>query len=400
MDHLRAQVSASQTLLAEKLSLQRQLSAAEVELETERRASQRALAKEDGNQAHNAKIETQLESIQSELSKERRERQKAEREAQRVSSEFEGKKTILESRLDAFRNKLRMTKDQLKVTQDELQKSRASTTAIKHVHDKNATNFDVNLKNPKKRSLAQTDATIGTPGNSPAPKKSKRGSTIPGDKSLFSITPFLNRTGNIAPDTPEEEAPKTTDKVAGMNIKDVVIDDDDGEVSDIASPSGKPGRVVAKKIGVEKFSQEEHTELGPARPGKVNARKPARKTKLALALEQVVEEDTENQPVLATELVTNKSAIGSAALNEALDESTIVKKKRKVLSGGLGRTLFDEDDVAPSRGSNRSMFGGKSVPSLGRVGLMKTASRGGAGLASAFGGSFSPLKKDRKLAGL
>jgi hypothetical protein len=203
VEHLRSQVATNQTLLAEKLSLQRQLSTLQVELETEKRAARRLSVKSVGRIGQDDKSEAQIETLQAEVAKERKERQRAEREKQQLSSEFEGKKTVLESRLDAFRNKLRTTKEQFKEMQLELAQARETIkTQAAQRGTKNSTGTTVHAR---KRTIAQADddTAIGTPGILPATKRAKRGpSAVPGEKSTFSITPFLNRTTSIAPESP------------------------------------------------------------------------------------------------------------------------------------------------------------------------------------------------------
>ncbi|MCJ1434812.1 hypothetical protein MMC27_004182 [Xylographa pallens] len=405
LEHLKSQAAAHQSILAEKLSLQRQLSTAQVELENEKRATQRALSREESKQDRDAELEAQVDSLQAELAKERREREKVEREAQKVTSEFDGKKTILDSRLDAFRNKLRMTKEQLKETQEELQAARATTRAqigmgpgTEAILESIQTN-----RNPRKRSLAQldTDAAIGTPGILPAAKKSKRGSTLPGDKSTFSITPFLNRTTSIAPDSPPTEQPTIEREQEG-------VEDDDAQAtaaptSDV-SPSAHPATKIVKKEPKKNATTKRPAVLAAAKAAKSNNKSvTGRRLKIAPALEQVQEEDNdENLPPANQELIPANEHVtqpknNHVELNDrASEEPTFIKKKRKLLGGGLAKTLFDDDDGDLVKGSDRGLFGGaKGFGSFGRpLGNVKLGGRPGSS-ASGFG-AFSPLKKDKR----
>lgn len=402
VEHLRTQVASCQTLLAEKLSLQRQLSSAQVELENEKRATQRALSREEGKQEQDAKLEAQIDNLQAELAKERRERQKAERESQKVVAEFDSKKTILESRLDAFRNKLRMTKEQLKETQDELQTARTnartqSTLAMTAPVGETA-------RNTRKRSIAQldTDATIGTPGLLPAAKRNKRVSTLPGDKSTFSITPFLNRTTSVAPEGPDDVQP-SIEKGDEASGDENAVNEPVDPVAD--SPSAKPTKKATKKESkatTVPTKKSDGSALTAAKPGKANASKaPARKSaKVVPVLEQVDEEDghDENQPRATTTASAPSDAPASKppmrifeAGNRASEEPTFIKKKRKLLGGSLGKTLFDDEEGD----AGKVAFG-----TLGRgVGGVKLGARKGLGGGGGFG-AFSPLKRDRKVGGL
>lgn len=407
VEHLRTQAASCQNLLSEKLSMQRQLSSAQVELENEKRAIQRALSREEGKQEQDAKLEAQIDTLQAELAKERRERQKAERGSQKVVAEFDGKKTILESRLDAFRNKLRMTKEQLKETQDELQTARTnartqSTLAV------TTSAVGETGRNPRKRSIAQldNDATIGTPGLVPAAKRNKRGSTLPGDKSTFSITPFLNRTTSVAPESPDDVQPSIEEGGEADRDEDDVIEHEEADAAS-DSPSAKPTKKATKKVNrttsvpTKKSDGSVHTA---AKSGKSNAKAaPARKSaKIVPVLSQVQEEPTdENQDAAtASDFVPSDAPASKPAMrifeagNRASEEPTFIKKKRKLLGGGLGKTLFDDEDgEAP-----KAVFGGaRAFGTLGKgVGGVKLGAKKGLGGAGGFG-AFSPLKRDRKV---
>ena len=406
IEHLRSQAASCQNLLSEKLLLQRQLSAAQVELEMEKRATQRALTREEGKQEHDAKLEAQLDNLQAELAKERRDRQKAERESQKVITEFDGKKTILESRLDAFRNKLRMTKDQLKETQEELQAARATARA----QPGTMANIDITrdmARNSRKRSIAQldTDATIGTPGLMPAAKKNKRVSTVPGDKSTFSITPFLNRTASMAPESPVLEHP---------TIEHDEIDEEKDvhkEHADLPpeSPSVKPTKKVTTKEPKKAIPPKKPTGLSDASTAKANTRGvPVRKSKIAPALEKVQEEGNDENlppsnilPISSDEPVSKSLKAKVAEFSDrGSEEPTFIKKKRKLLGGGLGKTLFDDDEAEAPKGGESGLLGGaRGVGAFGRsIGTVKLGARTGAGASTSAFGAISPLKKDRKLA--
>ena len=395
LDHLRSQVASHETLLAEKLSLQRQLSTVQVELETEKRSTQRALAKESKSQAEYAKLESRVESLQADLAKERRERQKTEREAQKVSAELENKNTTLESRLDAFRNKLKTTKEQLKETQTALQRAEASAQAASSRAATSANPAASLARNPRKRAAVEIDADtmIGTPGDLPAAKRNKRASTLPGEKSTFSITPFLNRTASVAPESPasdhagrdgEDNEEPVDSPSAKSKPKAVPASDSVGKLK-----SAKP-TVQAKKPGI----------LETAKAGKGNSRPPlARKPKAAPTLEQVAEEENDENigSTAAPPKPTTSKSVPDDMTNEGLE---MKKKKRKLLGGGLGKTLFDEDDGDALKGDRGLVGGVRGFGTLARGGLggPKFGSRKALGASSSGFGAISPLKKDRKAA--
>ena len=396
LDHLRSQTATHQSLLAEKLSLQRQLSTVQVELETEKRSMQRVLATEDKLQAEDAKLESRLESLQANLAKEHRERQKVEREAQKLSREAENKRTTLESRLDAFRNKLKTTKEQLKETQTALLTAQASANAVSNRTSASNRPTTASAPNHRKRVAVQMDADtmIGTPGDMPASKRSKGGSTLPGEKSTFSITPFLNRTASVAPDSPPLEYPSSDSEENEEKSHRVTV----GNKLKAAAVGTAPESRMESDLSKRGAQGKKPGVLENANTSKINSRAPpARKPKAAPTLEKVAEEgNNENVTVAPTlhEPTTNQH-VSDDTINEGAD---MKKRKRKLLGGGLGKTLFDEDEGDALKGSRGLLGGVRGFGTLARVGLgrMDFGPRKAVGATNVTFGTISPLKKDMK----
>ena len=447
VEHLQSQLITFHSVLSEKLALERQLSTTQVELETERRALQRSrdghgqvrseeallrqqiadvrheleqertnavrAQREASNQyaelrSHSDALEErlrsalgkvevdatttgQMDTLREKLKQEEEEKKKMHRDSLRKAAEWESQRTILESKLDAFRTKLRSTKEQLKDTQGELQTAR--NTAISRPQ-KN-TSFDVLPRgvgntNVRKRgaSVLDEDATIGTPGNVPPPKRGKRMSTLVGDKSAFSITPFLNRTASIAPeeamrnDSPSDQSVMGTDKDVRPSIEDNGTELSPSAGVQTAKSRPAPSKAPSRKV------------LPAARPGQ------GRKRERPQALEQVAEEeqcDVESSGENGrTALASPEPTTGIARKPSALKFETIdpKKRKRRLIGNSFGGTLFDEDENdAPKPRGVTSLRAGKSMKSLGQVKLAQPS--GGTLKANNVFGGFSPLKKDR-----
>lgn len=357
------------------------------ELDGERKAAARAVKRADGN----AEADDQAEELRRELAKEKKERVKAEKAAQQAAAEFEAQKATLDDKLNQFRNKLRTTKEKLKETETELATTKASAPA-KPAARKTAA-ASVAKPNAKKRNAAQMEpdaSALGTPGDGPAAKRGRKAASGVGDKSTFSITPFLNRTASVAPDGSDNDDPA-------------------------ASPAAKKKLPLADKSNVQPLAA---------------AKKAQRKPKAAPALEMVTEEADEAGQENAA------AAINPAAMtlkiktktgDEPDNESAATKQKKKIRKsitdfttfnsepeqvkkkrtlGGLGKTLFDEEEDAgaPTKTlPGRGMFGMKGFGGFGAVGSKKGGILGGARpgstLLTAMDGSgfqFSPLKKSRR----
>ena len=366
-----------------------------MELETERRATQRTLAKEGKSQAEDAKLESRVESLQADLAKERRERQRIEFEAQKASTELENKNTALESRLDAFRNKLKTTKDQLKGMQTALQKAETSAIAAsgRTVASPNPT-IPVS-RNPRKRAAVEMDADtmIGTPGDLPAAKRNKKSSTLPGEKSMFSVTPFLNRTVSVVPGSHASE----------------IGEEEGGDNEELPTSPSRTSRTKAPVASELRGKGKSASSTVPAnKPGTLETAKaskaisrplPGRKPKAAPILEKVAEEEHDKNQVPTAALI--KPTASESVPDETINDGTEMKrKKRKLLGGGLGKTLFDEDEGEALKGDKGIIGGIRGFGTLARGGLggTKFLPRTVLGASASGFGAISPLKKDRKAA--
>lgn len=383
LDHLQSQVASNRSLLAEKLSLEHQVTTLQLELETEKRSMQRILVRDGKARAEDAKLESQLQAIQAELNRERRERTKVERESQEASHVCEAQKTTLESRQDSFRSKLQATKDSLKEAQQELHNARSTTASKGHER----TDSKTAATNARKRTATQmlSDSMIGTPGDMTDDRRTKRMSTLPGDKSTFSITPYLNRTASVAPESPTESAVQSLDAPATVGASSTVQN------------AAKTATKVLPAILLEKSRNVDPRTTDPSKNGKGTAKvAPGRnKLKPALLLEQVVEEEADEHQ---HGLNNPSRPVGPTADDDTTiggDEAT-KKKKRKLFRGGLSKTLFDEDDHEPGKpGPGARAFGSLNKGSF--VGSKSRPLRTAPAAASIGFGAFSPLKRNRQI---
>ena len=187
-DHLRANTINYETLQAEKLSLQRELNSVRVELETEKRALQRALSRDEARVASEERSRASLEVLEAELEKERISRQRQEMEARMYREESDAQRNLLESKIESLRDKLKMARVQMKNAQQ----------APMSIGSKLLQPAEVLIsENARKRKRPETDGStlFEDTEYTRASKETTRTSTFPGDKSLFSMTPFLNKTG-------------------------------------------------------------------------------------------------------------------------------------------------------------------------------------------------------------
>ncbi|OHW99750.1 Rossmann-fold NAD(+)-binding protein [Colletotrichum incanum] len=470
LEHLRSQVAHQQNAIAEKLELERQLNMAEVELAAEKRAREQQAAQTEGDRKtedelrrklkdaekkltaekrekeqlqeeleaavsaakagqENTKVERELTKRLQELEKtllaEKREKEKIRKEGEVALSEAQAQNEMLEQRLDTVKTKLRNTQEELKAVRAELVARPVPAPTAQPAARAGGAKAQVGRKR-RVEELSINDMSIGTPeeitrGRRPAKKKGLE-QTLLGEKSLFSITPFLAKS-------------KT------LHVEDAVAEEDDeqneADVSYIplAHQSHSQSQEVEVEAEVEPEAEAEAEEVEEAevpeeKPTKSTkaksktktegeAKKPRGRPKKALAeaspnmpvqvapaavskpsakasspLEQVPEEpETEQQEEEVVPKATGpgkKAALPAATAVGGGDHET-KKKKRKL--GGDSATLFDDDDgeVAPAaakRPGKAAMGAGKA---LGKTHLSTVRNAGAFGKKT-----FSPLKKDRR----
>ena len=398
VEYLRSQMASQHSLLADKSSLQRQLGTCQVELETERNSIQRLLAREDRLKTQDSLHESRLQDLQAELATEKLERQKAERQAQQESTEWENQIIILESRAKTFKNKFKATYEKLQEEQQKKFNSATSTIANANSAIAAGGGREAASKNPGKRKVASLDSDkeIGTPGVLLALKKSKRASTLPGDKSMFSITPFLNRTGSLAPASPISGR---SDSGEDERSDRAVAHPDAPQYPNEGSPATEPREILPIPSTSEDARVSTTKCLGRVRPGKVGVGAvPKRKKPLNVPhLEQVPEEgNNEEGGTFNTARPKVVDDVHTGSSNS--DDINLKKRKRKFLKGFPAGTIFDEDEEEVSKGGRGPLRGVRDFRALGRAKLdgARLCDRAQSSQAKEEFGAFSPLKRDRK----
>ncbi len=440
LDHLKSQSSTSQKLLSEKLALQRDVSSLQVELETEKRAVQRIKAREQSSSredsALTAEIDTlrkeltkaqrdvlksssareestaeidnlrkdlakaqrdaqkqasrdesasigEIETLRKDLTKAQRDSQKTERESRKKLTEWETEKEVLEGKLDAFRNRLRSTKEQLHDAQQEIEEMQAAKMAQSAEMTK-ARITGTAAANPRKRNVAKfdPDMTIGTPGNGGPASKKPRVSVNVGDKSTFSMTPFLNRTLSMLPESPDDEdGPQKKEEKQGSQQVDGASDETD------QAPKAKITNAKQNKPAAAKSTTASIAKAKAPKPLKETTNAKANSTMKKPQLPQLLEENSDMDSDQegggqSGESVNKENTDDASSMTKSLTEPS--KTKNPVPK----RTnIFDEENSAPLP-RIRSLGGGGG---LGRINLKAKPVGKAKTLAE-----FSPLKKDRR----
>ncbi|KAK1674827.1 hypothetical protein BDP55DRAFT_583979 [Colletotrichum godetiae] len=453
LEHLRSQVAHQQNVIAEKLELERQLNMAEVELAAEKRAREQQTAQAEGDKSAEDELRHRLkdaekkltterrekEQLQEELetavsaakagqankkaerestqkmqemekmlSVERREREKLRKEHDMALSEAQTQNEMLEQRLDTVKSKLRNAQEELKAVRAELVARPAAIPSAQLP----ARAGGVKTQAGKKRrveEVSMNDMSLGTPeditrGRRPAKKKGLE-QTMLGEKSLFSITPFLAKSKTLNVDAVAEE-----DEEADVSYIPLSHQSQSQEVEVTAGADVEIEDAPELEEQEESADKSALTKTTKAKPKSKNdgeSKKPRGRPKKALT------ETSPNMPVQGVSSAVNKPhTTSNAPLEQVLEEPDAdepenvapekvvaagkgeqeVKKKKRRL-GGESATLFDDDDgeVPPAATKRPGKVGMGAGRALGKTHLSMVRNAGAFGKKS-----FSPLKKDRR----
>ncbi|KAI1756311.1 hypothetical protein F4782DRAFT_328106 [Xylaria castorea] len=408
--------------------LQRQLREEKEErekLDEELQNAQRAPKKSQQIIDHNSavtELRTQLEDSEEKLAMLQEKNDKRYQELETAMTELEGRNEQLERKLEKARIKYRGVQEELKKTQTELQKAQQQHARLSSHED--TTKLGAKPQAFRKRKVQETSAgdfthiEIQTPSADDATKarravkKTTFEPTLVGEKSAFSITPFLHRTKNTSM---SEEASNVDEGVLEDSIlgpqsgselpepemirtdeSSTTINSNETGSATMAPPETEKPQMMPKSRGRPK------KVLGDAPSAKKNAlaqKAPKKILKSKSNLEKVPEAAESGQQENHTEPGETEPAEKTATVkfnlvpshdesnNSSLNGEVPKKKKRKVL--GSTKTLFDEDDGEAAAAAKK--------PAKIQLGAKRTKAPLGAKV-NAFAGvaSFSPLKRNRR----
>ncbi|KAJ9483793.1 hypothetical protein VN97_g9607 [Penicillium thymicola] len=373
LERFKAQNASYQVIISEKHEMERQINSLELQLDNEKHAHERTQAKGSQQLTEITQLSARVEELRNELAGELRAKQQQERDNHRQNSTWANQRATFEGKIDSLKQQLRSTKDKLQEAQIEIQQRRSLKSHAGN--DSEPSSRTVPLQRPGPSGHA--GVTIATPGAVRVQEKLKRDSAMPGDKSAFSITPFLNRTGAPA------DSPMSS------------VGDEDDILGDTDTPRGSLGKQStfgeSKRMGSALRRQLSPTE----------DRIPSTKFTKSRAREGAI-------PVSAAENEVKKPihrldhrvpATETDELHEQFEHEQARPKKRK-LGGQRDRSLFDEEDEEEPQLNKK--FGRKLAIGNGRASTLGSRPQPGTtslpralGLGAAPMG-FSPLKKDRR----
>src|SRR5690606_20200154 len=138
---LRAAQETAKANLAEKLSLQRQLTNVQLELENERKANKRSAASATEGADTEKKLKKEVQDLKQSLNKETRAREKADTATNKMKDDYETRIQVMQSKLEATNRKLEALKKKPVPTTPAKSLKRPSSIAISEL--------DQSAKRPK-----------------------------------------------------------------------------------------------------------------------------------------------------------------------------------------------------------------------------------------------------------
>ncbi|RYC53764.1 hypothetical protein CHU98_g12445 [Xylaria longipes] len=391
------------------------------ELQNAERASKKLQQTTARNSAE-AELRAQLEESEKNFAMLQEENDRRQQEIQTAMTKLEGRNEQLEKKLEKVRIKYRGLQEELKTTQTELRK--AQQQQVRSSSHEDTTRLGAKTQAFRKRKAQETSVgdftniEIQTPSAEDAMKarravkKPAFEPTLVGEKSVFSITPFLNRSKNSS----------MSEEASNVDYEGVLEDSILGPQSDLELPEPEPTHTAEPSATTNSNETKPVTMAPPdtekphvvpkarGRPKKVLGDAPsARKNALAqkapkkilkskTSLEKVPKAAESGQQENNTEAGETEPAEKTATVkfnlvpsqeesnDSSLNGEVPKKKKRKVL--GSTKTLFDEDDAEPPAAKK---------PAKVQLGAKRTKAPLGAKI-NAFAGvaSFSPLKRNRR----
>lgn len=334
-----------------------------MQLGDEKHAHQRTLAKVSQQATEITNLFGQIEELRKELAAEQRAKQQQERESHQQNAGWESQRGVLEGKVESLNKQLWSSKAKLQEVQAMVGQRGSFKVPTANGSESTRT---VPLQRPgptdRPRPSAHAGLEIATPGAVRVQGKTKKDLALPGDKSAFSITPFLNRTG--AP----SDSPTSS----------LVGEDDIGHDGAADAPTPLEALKGNRKGEPKRIGSALRRQISPEqdRNPLVKASKPkAREGKTAVAAPSKEKIAVNRQDRKALDIEEDE-------LYDNFAEEQAKPKKRK-LGGQRDRSLF-EDDEEPNLFNTGGRKG--SILSKGPVNSTKFGAPMG----------FSPLKRDRK----
>ncbi|KJK89758.1 hypothetical protein H633G_06375 [Metarhizium anisopliae BRIP 53284] len=385
LEHLQSQLTSFQATVAERNDLRRQLDSLEVELENEKRSKLRLQSRDDD--AATTELKSRLEKAEQKLAAEKREREKMKKEHERELASANAENERLEERISDLKEKSKALQSELKGVKEQLEDAQSELVCDKpHVLPRGgeekprkavALTADVGKKRRAAAEMNFESITIQTPGNDivarerPTRKRGADKSTV-GEKSAFSVTPFLNRNKSLTDESGQESSHDVSAEADPDPVPDEPADHGPpSESEDEEEPAPKPKVSFKSTVSFKSPAKPKKTRgrppkaapapLAESTPAKTNRVMKTRGTPKVKSIPDISVEksadnststDQENVPIAASKKATS-------VLQSKAPEGEVKKKKRKrtrtVLGGGVRNAFAAGSSFSPLKRDRRGV---------------------------------------------
>ncbi|KAK0709410.1 hypothetical protein B0T26DRAFT_742859 [Lasiosphaeria miniovina] len=445
------------TELREELDQLRQnLAETEKALAAEKRAAQQK-AKDQASGTLStpgevAQLQETAASIEKQLAAEKKDKARLQKQSEQALAEVEAQQEASDEKLEKTKAKLREAQEDLKKCRADLEKAREHSVTIPAVKTTTVPTKKPAVRVPAKKKkrgvdeMSIDDNILLTPSNKDDRLKrplKKRGfdPSVVGEKSTFSITPFLNKTINISDLSPKAGRDETTralpffqfrgqeetTTVVSMAVDNEPAATEPESAATTADPTKKATRTLKEKKPRGRPKAKPLAESSPskknltARNGKATLPE-STLGKVTEEAEEASQDEQENRSMESSTSAASVTKTTSIATDKASTETSRPrggasveteprKKKRKVLGSSNRPSVFDEDEgervvvkaaAAAARGTavKPAAVTTKRPPKAGLNGVRTVGGAKktmGIGAKNPFAGAaFSPLKRDRR----
>ncbi|KAM3507668.1 hypothetical protein MY11210_007065 [Beauveria gryllotalpidicola] len=408
LEQLKLQLASHEATVASNGELRRRVHTMEVDSDNEKRSKLGAQQMDDKGVISD--LRSKLQKCENELNTEKEERESLKQELtdSRRETEYQQEQlTKMRSKLKELQSTLKDAQADLQQSQCELSKAReTSTNLTKEPHTKAPKVRPPRVIMEPPISMIETcldDMDIQTPGNENISdnRQYRRRATEHaqlGEKSKFSITPFLNKTRD-ATDYPDLDSDKSASDVDSEASPEQPHARRRGPSRTMSTVKARRPIASHRKPATSSRQNTAETRAilnkpllnDPDSPAKYGTKKRAQLQK-ATNVVQANSDKEDSGPNTASQKPEPKpiaSTIREGDEPKAPGPEADGRKKKRKLLGGGGKTIFDDDEV----GSNDRP---------GNLLRVASANRGRAQLgsiANAFAGlgsTFSPLKRERR----
>ncbi|KAK7746491.1 hypothetical protein SLS53_002450 [Cytospora paraplurivora] len=421
--------------------LRKRVADLEKKLAEAKRTAQKAKRSQDSDEeGAQGGWQEKVREIEEQLATQTLEAEQAQKLSQKEAVEARDQIDMLTQRVEDFKKKLKETRAELKQVRTELTeartaKLRGTTTTTVPLKDDEAKKRPVpKTKVTKKRQANEVsvdEMMLDTPGHEEGRAKrahKKRGIEVAavGEKSTFSITPFLEKSNTISLQETIEEEYEEPSVLAGKGDPAAPIIEPEAEpMEDIPAPAvaKDSAKAIAKALKTSKSKTAAPGQKKPRGRPKADtvgdALSSRKQTSAAAAAdtstsaspeeaaeepkEQAGKENASTGPVNATTKKTLQPKVKPASTSDTRaaisDAPEPKKKKRKLLGTTAKGTLFDQDEDAEEAAAAAAAITTASAAGIKRKTMKSSAQKGPvSSLAKgAFGGkAFSPLKRERR----